>query len=156
MDPYEERCPFPEPSSTYSSGSPVKELPPPGSRNTALTGRDVPFPGLSFNYLSNFPVNAPPSPGFQRGGCFYTKVPGEWVPFQVPSGAPMERVDIEFGHLFTRSGLTRLKVSLIASPGFFCYEGTSSSKNTVFVNTIKFSVSPNIVAFWRIDVLRKK
>ena len=67
--PYGKKCPFPEPSLTYPSGSPVKE--PPSAQQVPLTefpqrDRDTPFPEPPFIsrspwYMSPFQVSPPPT-----------------------------------------------------------------------------------------------
>lgn len=46
--PYGDRCLFPEPSFTYSSGSPGKVASPPGFLHRALIATDAPFPKPTF------------------------------------------------------------------------------------------------------------
>jgi len=59
--PYGERCPFPEPSFTYPSGSRGQQPPLPSRfPNRAPIERDARFPEPYFIYLSQSPVNEHP------------------------------------------------------------------------------------------------
>jgi len=109
QDPHRERCPSPEPSSMYPSGSPAKEHTLPGFPNRAPTERDATFLEPSLNYFSKLPVNGPPSPPGSPVGSLWRhlfpepsatltlithlslKVPSKRAPSMFPNRVPMER-----------------------------------------------------------------